>query len=153
MLLPCEDSVLVCWYLATYNSHQQAAQTNKQTNKQISWPGSTINYLPSLSTSCQNMVSRRERIMEKTRKFQIVYAGLTNLCQHSTTDLVRGIMSNEREQSAMSKVRPFKHPKTTSVLFVIQFITNEQVKLVSFTWEGSISRILILAVPLIENRL
>ena len=33
-------------------------------------------------------------------------------------------------------------------LFCIQFITNDQVKLVSFTWERSVSRILILAVPL-----
>ena len=31
--------------------------------------------------------------------------------------------------------------------FFIQFITNEQEKLLSFTWEGSISRILTLAVP------
>ena len=33
-------------------------------------------------------------------------------------------------------------------IFCIEFITNEQVKLVSFPWQGSISRILILAVPL-----
>ena len=38
--------------------------------------------------------SHREWIMEKTRKFQIVYAGLSNICQHSITDLVRGIMMN-----------------------------------------------------------
>ena len=31
--------------------------------------------------------------MEKTPKFQIVYVGRTSLCQHSTTDLARGIMS------------------------------------------------------------
>ena len=44
--------------------------------------------------------------MEKTRKFQIVYAGL---CQHSTVDLVRGIdlMTKERKQSALLKVRSF----------------------------------------------
>ena len=71
--------------------------------------------------------------MEKTQKFQIVYVGPTNLCQHSTTDLARGIMTNERKQSALSKVRSFKHSKTTSGFFCIQFITNEQVKLVSFT--------------------
>ena len=34
--------------------------------------------------------------MEKTRQFQIVCASLTNLCQHSTTDLARGIMMNNR---------------------------------------------------------
>ena len=32
-------------------------------------------YLPSLATSSDNMASHRERIMEKTRKFHIVYAG------------------------------------------------------------------------------
>ena len=46
----------------------------------------------------------RERIIEKTRKFQIVYAGQP-----------RGIelMMNERKQSAMAKARYFKHSKTT----------------------------------------
>ena len=48
---------------------------------------------PSLAPSCENMASHGERIMEKTRKFQIDYVGLTNLCQHSTTDLVRGIIT------------------------------------------------------------
>ena len=42
-------------------------------------------------------------IMGNTQKFQIVYAGPTNLCQHSTTDLVRGMTTNERKQSALSK--------------------------------------------------
>ena len=41
--------------------------------------------------------------MEKTGKFQIVYAGPTNLCQHPTADLGRGIMTNERKQCALSK--------------------------------------------------
>ena len=58
------------------------------------------------------MASDRERIMEKTRKFQILYAGLTNLSQHSTTDLPRGILTNEHKQSALSKVTSFKHSKT-----------------------------------------
>ena len=57
-------------------------------------------------------------------------------------------MTNERKQSVLSNARFFKHSKTTSQLLCILFITNEQVKLVSFTWEGPISRILILAVPL-----
>ena len=35
---------------------------------------------------------------------------------------------------------------TRGILFCIQFITNEQVKLATFTWEGSISCIIILAV-------
>ena len=74
-------------------------------------------YLPSLPTSCENMASHRERIMEKRRKSQIVYAGPTNLYQHSTTDLARGIMTNERKQSGLSKARSFKHSKTTSSFF------------------------------------
>ena len=36
-------------------------------------------YLPSLATSCQNLASNSEPIMEKSRNFQIVYAGLTYL--------------------------------------------------------------------------
>ena len=59
--------------------------------------------------------------MEKTRKFQIVYADPTNLCQHSTTDLVRGIMTNERKQSALSKVGSFKHSKTTSSFLYVMY--------------------------------
>ena len=46
--------------------------------------------------------------------FQLVYVGLTNLCQHSTTHLTRGIMTNEHKQSALSKARSFKHSKTRS---------------------------------------
>ena len=53
----------------------------------------------------ENIASHRERIMEKTQKFQIVYAGPTNLCQHFTTNLARAIMMN-------------KHSKTTSSFFV-----------------------------------
>ena len=71
--------------------------------------------------------------MGKTRKFRVVYVGPTNICQHSTTDLARGIMMNERKESVLSKARSFKHSKTTSNFFCSQFITNEQVKLVSFT--------------------
>ena len=80
----------------------------------------TESYLPSLATPCESMASHREQIMEKTRKFQIVYinAGLTNLCQHSTTDLARGLMMNEHKQSALLKARCFKHSKTTSSSFV-----------------------------------
>ena len=52
--------------------------------------------------------------MKKTQKIQIVYAGLTNLCQHSTTDLARGIITTGHKQSALSKTRSFKHSKTTS---------------------------------------
>ena len=55
--------------------------------------------------------------MENTQKFQIVYAGLTNLCQHFTTDLARGIMTNEGKQTALSKARSFKYSNTTSSFF------------------------------------
>ena len=50
--------------------------------------------------------------------FPIVYAILTTLCQHSTTDLARGVMRNERKQSALSKACSFKHSKTTNSFFV-----------------------------------
>ena len=68
----------------------------------------TESYMPPLATSCENMPSHRELIMEKTRKFQIVYEGLKNLCQHSTTDLARGTMRNECKRSALSKARSIK---------------------------------------------
>ena len=66
----------------------------------------------------KNMASHREQIVEKTLKSTIIYAGPTNLCQHFTTDLARGIMTNERKQSARSKARSFKYSKTTSSFFV-----------------------------------
>ena len=56
--------------------------------------------------------------MEKTRKFQIVYTGPRHLCQHSTTDFARGIMTNECKQSLLSKAWFFKHSKTTCSFFV-----------------------------------
>ena len=55
--------------------------------------------------------------MEEAHKFQIVYVGPTNLCQHSTTDLMCGIMTNKYKQSVLLKVRSFKHSKTTSSFF------------------------------------
>ena len=60
--------------------------------------------LPSLlgDTSREIMASHRERVMEKTGKFQIVYAGLTNLCQYYTAGLARDMMTNGRKQSACS---------------------------------------------------
>ena len=47
------------------------------------------------------MASHRDRIMENGRKILIVYAGPKNLSQHSTTDLAKGIMTNERKQSEL----------------------------------------------------
>ena len=49
-------------------------------------------YLPSLATSCENMASNSERIMERSRNFQRVHAGRKNLRKHCTTDHARGIM-------------------------------------------------------------
>ena len=70
--------------------------------------------------------------MEKTLKFQMGDEGPTNLCQHSTTDLATGLMTNEHEQSALSKVRSSNILKLQAA-FCIQCVTNKQVKLVSFT--------------------
>ena len=62
--------------------------------------------LPSpLTTSCGNMASQRERIMEKTRKFQNSLCRPYKPLSTSTTDLARSIMTNERKQSALSKAR------------------------------------------------
>ena len=85
--------------------------------------------------------------MEKTRKFQIVYVGLTNICQHSTTDLARGIMTNEHRQSALSKARSFKHSKTTSS-FSYSIYHQQAGKTSLFHMRGVEPPILILAVPL-----
>ena len=66
--------------------------------------------------------------MGENKKVLNTLCGPTNLCQHSTTDLARGIimiMTNECVRSALS----FKHTKNYKQLFCIQFITNEQVKL------------------------
>ena len=54
-----------------------------------------------------------------------------------------------RETSLMNQLTT-KTKRSKSSFFGIQFITNELVELVSFTWEWSIARILILAVPLSE---
>ena len=50
-----------------------------------------------MATSCENMASNSERIMEKSRNFQIAYVGCTNLCKHCTTDHARGIMKLPRD--------------------------------------------------------
>ena len=54
----------------------------------------------------------------KTRNFQIVYVDPTNLCQHSTTDLERGKMTNERKQSVLLQARSSKHSKLQATFFV-----------------------------------
>ena len=40
----------------------------------------------------QNKGSNSEQIMEKSRNFQIVYVGRTNLCKHCTIEYVKGNM-------------------------------------------------------------
>ena len=67
-------------------------------------------YLPSLATSCENMASHRERIKEKSRNFQIVYVGRTNLCKHCTTDLARGIMKLGISQRPHSPIAELSLP-------------------------------------------
>ena len=61
-------------------------------------------YLPTLATSCENMASNSERIMEKSRNFQIVYVGHTNHCKHCTTDHVKGIMKLRISQRPHSPI-------------------------------------------------
>ena len=65
------------------------------------------------------MASHRERKMEKTEKFQIVYAALVKPLStfSETTDLAIGIIRNESKQSALSKERSF-NSKTTSSFIV-----------------------------------
>ena len=84
--------------------------------------------------------------MEKTGKFQIVYVGPTNLYPHSTTDIARGIglMMNRCITNLRCRKYDLSNILNLQAAFYIQFITNEQVKLAYFIWEGSISRILIL---------
>ena len=85
--------------------------------------------------------------MERRRTFQIVHVGPTNICQHSTTDLARGIMTNERKQNlrcrrhgvGLSNILKLQEAAVSSYSIysiVVLFITNEQVKLASFTSEG-----------------
>ena len=63
------------------------------------------NYVPSLATSCKNVSSNSARILGKSRNFQIVYAGRTNLCKHCTTDHVRGMMKQWGSPSTLSHCR------------------------------------------------
>ena len=42
-----------------------------------------ISFPPWLHQDCENMVSNSEQVMEKTRKFQIVYVARTNLCKQT----------------------------------------------------------------------
>ena len=59
--------------------------------------------------------------MEKTRKFQIVYAGPKNLCEHSTADLARG----NNDERTLSKARSFKHSKLQAA-FCIQLLFHQR---------------------------
>ena len=77
-------------------------------------------YLPSLATSCKNMASNSERIMEKSKNFQVVYAGCTNLCKHCTTDHARGIM----------KLGIFQRPHSTNAALSLPL----EVIMISSAW-------------------
>ena len=48
-----------------------------------------ISYLPSLATSCENMALNSERKIGKSRNFQIVYAGRTNLSKQTNWPLTK----------------------------------------------------------------
>ena len=48
--------------------------------------------------------------MEKSRNFQIVYVGRTNLCKHCTTDHVRGIMKLGISQRPYSPIAELSLP-------------------------------------------
>ena len=61
------------------------------------------------------MASHREWILEKTRKFQIVYLGPTTISQHSTTSPCERHNYEECKQAVLSKVRSFTmYSKTRS---------------------------------------
>ena len=85
--------------------------------------------------------------MEKTRKFQIVYAGPTNLCQHFTTDLARGIMTNEHKQSLLFANDLLNILKLQAALLYSIYHQRIACKTSLFHRRGSISRILILVGP------
>ena len=81
--------------------------------------------------------------MEKTWKFQIVYAALTNLCKQTNW------LHERPYETGVSPTATLSHwdsPNVEGTVFqtfwnhkqrsCIQFITNEQVKLISFLWDG-----------------
>ena len=110
-------------------------------------------YLPSLATSCENMASKPEQIMEKARKFQIFLSGCLNLSEqanwpheshHDVTDVVEISGKSQPPVTVLYckhadwceligrhglSFQTFENYKQLSW---IQFITNEQVKLVSY---------------------
>ena len=111
-------------------------------------------YLPSLATSCENTASHRDQIIKKTRKFQIVFAGLNiqtfvDIPQLTSWEAYWRMNGNNLRCRRHNLLNILK----LQTAFCIQFITNKQVKLVSFTREGSICRILILVVPLSKGKL
>ena len=84
--------------------------------------------------------------MEKSRNFQIIYAGRTNLSKQTTCPLTElGVPQPPHYPTGVRRVhvnslnvegtsfQTFLNYKQRSCL---QFITNEQVKLISLLWEG-----------------
>ena len=67
-------------------------------------------YLPSLATSCENMASNSERIMEKSRNCQIIYAGRTNqLTNYETGDSPATILSHWGQASSRKQSECGRH--------------------------------------------
>ena len=74
--LCCESRISVIW--SSSDTRFRYASSCVQTNNKEMFKGTQHipeSYLPSWATSCENMASHREQIMEETGKFQIVYAG------------------------------------------------------------------------------
>ena len=96
--------------------------------------------------------------MEKSINFQIMYVGYTNLSKQTNWPLTKlGIPQPPHYPIGVKRVhvnspnvecmvfQTFKNYKQRSC---IQFITNEQVKLISFIWEGVDFMLAIRYVPL-----
>ena len=107
-------------------------------------------YLPSLATCCENIVLNSERIMEKSINFQIIYAGRTNLSKQNNWPLTKLAIPQPPHYPVGVKRVHVNRLNVEGTVFqtflnykqrsCIRLITNEQVKLISFMWEGSISR-------------
>ena len=96
--------------------------------------------------------------MEKSRIFQIINAGRTNLSKQNNFPLTKlGIPQPPHYPIGVKRVN-INSPNVEGTVFqtflnykqrsCIQFITNEQVKLISFIWEGVDFMLGILYVPL-----
>ena len=97
--------------------------------------------------------------MEKTRKFQIIYASHTNLCKQTYARYLKklGLPQSPHYLIGVKRVH-VNSPNVEGTVFqrfwnykqrsCIQFMTNEQVKLIPFIWEGVNFTLGIRCVPL-----